>query len=213
MKSVDAHRAPQVVSRLIELLESGRRGEPRRVHLHGRPGPGMASAVDFIAREARLRGFVPVATACLSPPAGNGAALDHEDLVRLIANRHVLLIHRHTEASVARFGLAVRLVLDLGLASSRPHLILIVNTADPAADRELRLTVPRGICECAISGWVPGYADLARRVNGSVCEWEPCESESYPAYRVPGPPGQAASSGTSVGSRRVCRGRSPRLAH
>ncbi len=54
------------IAKVIELLETGRHGEPRRIQLRGRPLAAIAAAVRVIAREARLRGFIPVSTACLA---------------------------------------------------------------------------------------------------------------------------------------------------
>jgi DNA-binding NtrC family response regulator len=130
------------VSRIIELIESGRQGEPRQVRLKGRAGPDLSAALGFIAREARVRGFVPVSTACVSREDRDDAGLAFEDLVRLVRGHHVLVIHRHTGAAHDAMGQAMRLVLELSVASSRPHLLLTVDAADAATEHELCLYAP-----------------------------------------------------------------------
>ena len=130
------------INQIIELLECGRNGEPRQVQLRARPGPALAVAVQVVAREARLRGFIPLSTACLSAQRGRPPVLTDDDLGRLARDRHILIIHWPLAGAGIPAKPAVRLLLELGIASSRPHLLLGINTEHTGAEPEMRLTLP-----------------------------------------------------------------------
>ena len=130
------------MTRFVELLESGRPGEPRAVRLRAPREPVAAMALQAVAREARLRGFMPLSTACLSASRGRPAVLVADDVVRFARDRHVLLIHWPLSGGAVSDECAIRLLLDLGIASSRPHLLLGIDTMDPDAEVRLCLTVP-----------------------------------------------------------------------
>jgi DNA-binding NtrC family response regulator/tetratricopeptide (TPR) repeat protein len=136
---------PRPVTRqVVEMLETGQNGEPRCVQLEAAEGDGVETVLREIAREARLRGFVPLSTAVFAGGGGGEAWLD------LLAKRHLLVIHREprTVAPVTSLNrrLAgdnrsplVRLLLRLGAASTRPHLVLVVRSAPSAGHASIEL--------------------------------------------------------------------------
>ena len=78
-----ASPASAVIRQITEILDTGRPGWWRCLHVRAAPGVGLRSFVAVVAREARLRGFVPVAVGALGRWAG---------LARLLAGVHLLLI-------------------------------------------------------------------------------------------------------------------------
>ena len=128
-QSVEASRAIQAspasgaIRQSTEILDAGRPGWWRCLHVRAAPGVGLRSFVAVVAREARLRGFVPVAVGALGRWAG---------LARLIAGVHLQLIdevsepdEKHDQASEhERYNLA-RFVVVLGLANARPNVVLV----------------------------------------------------------------------------------------
>jgi two-component system, NtrC family, response regulator HydG len=116
---IQATRLPAIVGGLLEAGESGR---PRRINLYAPPGSGGSTALLSIAREARLRGFVPVSTAALAN--ATRPWLTVRELLPMIAERHVLILHdgRQTDASIAVVLAELLMALAPG---GRPHFVLV----------------------------------------------------------------------------------------
>jgi DNA-binding NtrC family response regulator/tetratricopeptide (TPR) repeat protein len=120
-------RPRPAVRQIVEILEACRADEPRSVTLVGPVGSGKSRALLEIAREARLRGFVPASTTLLCPTAAGSALFDPSTLAELLEGRHALIIHRagcgsHLESRFAE------LVVLLGTSRPRPRLFLIVRS-------------------------------------------------------------------------------------
>ena len=121
--AVQASHASGAIRQITEILDAGRPGWWRSLQVRAAPGVGLRSFVGVVAREARLRGFVPVAARVLARWTG---------LARLLAEVHVLLIdevperdekhdqtRKHERHDLARF------VVVLGLANARPNVVLV----------------------------------------------------------------------------------------
>ena len=115
---------PDLVARLAEVFEAGEPARPRAVRLALPPDARRLVALSQIAREARLRGYVPVNTKLLDD--GAAAGCDRDDLREVLADRHVLLIHDRTSGRPASLAL---LLVALGLSNSRPHVVALVGDA------------------------------------------------------------------------------------
>ena len=122
-RAIQASQASGAIRQITEILDAGRPGWWRCLHVRTAPGVGLRSFVAVVAREARLRGFVPVAARVLARWAG---------LARLLAGVHVLLIdevperdekhdqtRKHERHDLARF------LVVLGLANARPNVVLV----------------------------------------------------------------------------------------
>ena len=135
-RAIQASQASGAIRQITEILDAGRPGWWRCLHVRAAPGVGLRSFVAVVAREARLRGFVPVAVGALGRWAG---------LARLLAGVHLLLIdevpepgEKHDQTSQhERYDLA-RFVVVLGLANARPNVVLVArhdsSCASPVVD-------------------------------------------------------------------------------
>ncbi|RPJ71472.1 MAG: hypothetical protein EHM24_12300 [Acidobacteria bacterium] len=112
--------------RLAEVLDTGVPGRPRALQLALPPEPQQRVLLRAIARTARARGYVPLAASLLED---GSRCIPREDLFEVVAQRHVLLLHR-VGIATGEAGLALSL-LRLGLESSRPHVVLLL--FEPAA--------------------------------------------------------------------------------
>jgi transcriptional regulator with GAF, ATPase, and Fis domain len=136
-------QALRVVNQIVEWLESSRPAEVRRVRLVGQQSV-CADVLAFAAREARLRGFVPVSTACAAGSAFRTTQVAFRDLIRVITHHHVLLIDWNDDRSGRTRPEAVRLLLELGATSARPHLMLTVSASSSTPEDVLHLTSSTG---------------------------------------------------------------------
>ena len=116
------------LDRLAEVLETGQPARPRAVRIPLPVDARRVVIVRQIARAARLRGYVPVASSLLDRPAGQAG---RRELREALADRHVLLIHDPRrggrDASVALFLVA------LGVSNSRPHVVALLGDSTRAA--------------------------------------------------------------------------------
>ena len=117
---------------VLEALETGASGGPRVLALDCSNGSGAKTAFELLARESRLRGFVPVTTAALSRYAGGAGAGSATALTRLLHDRHLLVFHdgrRGQEPSnmCSRRAALVRLLAVMAKAG-RPHLVLVARS-------------------------------------------------------------------------------------
>ncbi len=135
---------------VIEALETTATGGARVLYWCGPPGSGIRSAFASFARDARIRGFVPISTDC----TGGTARRDRQRAAALAAclrHRHLVVFHdarQHVDADDLRgrrVGLS-RLIAMMAEAG-RPHLVIVARASgsEPgivfgAARRTARLT-------------------------------------------------------------------------
>lgn len=117
---------PAAVFQIVDLLENGRAGEPRVLSFSGSER-SLALSLAIVARESRLRGFVPVSAGVLSAPS----MLPRQDAVLdALEGRHLLVIdwlaHRERRCARGDREAVARFVCRLGARSARPHLLLTV---------------------------------------------------------------------------------------
>jgi hypothetical protein len=116
------------VRQIVEILEACRSEEPRSVALVGPSGSGKGRALLEIAREARLRGFVPASTGLLCPRSAGGTAdFNPSTLTDLLEGRHALIIH-HAGGGARLEDRFAELVALLGTSRPRPRLFLVVRS-------------------------------------------------------------------------------------
>ncbi len=114
-------------------------GRVRVVALRGGAGAGRTTLLEQLAREARLRGYVPVRASFLRAPAGDAGAQDvlrarggAETVAGLLAGRHLLVIddsedsedRRDSETCGRDLARLARVVVSLGIAGTRDHLVV-----------------------------------------------------------------------------------------
>jgi DNA-binding NtrC family response regulator/tetratricopeptide (TPR) repeat protein len=118
----------ELVQRLEDVLDGGVSGRPRAVRFEVQAGTVDGALRSTLARSARLRGYVPIASAVLDLARGTEAGL--ADWRDTLVGRHILLLQPadppFPAARVALF------FLSLGLSSDRPHVLL--RLADPTSD-------------------------------------------------------------------------------
>jgi DNA-binding NtrC family response regulator/tetratricopeptide (TPR) repeat protein len=127
------------VGRAANWLDEPDTSRLRELCLHGPHGSGLTTAGEWLAREARLRGFVPASAAWL---AGLSAPI-RTALVQILAHRHVVLI-QHEEI---RQDHARDLLAQFARLSSRPLVIVTLSRVprpgsallplEPLTEREL----------------------------------------------------------------------------
>ena len=114
------HPERRVEGELAELFESvGERS--RVVCVFGPPGAGKSALLVRLARSARLHGFIPFAAHLLASP-----------LSAVIGGRSVFLIDDERAAGV-------RVLADLALRSTRPHVVIHAATEDARGIPGIRL--------------------------------------------------------------------------
>jgi len=118
---------PAAVFQVVDMLENGQAGEPRAIFLTGAPAV-LRRTLGLVARESRLRGYVPLAADVVGARSGS---LDSDAVLEAVEHRHVLLLDWHdrrsSTAGAGGRGVVPRLICRLGARSSRPHLILSVH--------------------------------------------------------------------------------------
>jgi DNA-binding NtrC family response regulator len=185
-----AARARRVVGQIIEWLESGRPADVRRVCLIGQRHV-CADVLAFAAREARLRGFVPVSTACAAASASRTTPAPFRDLIRIIKRRHVLLIDWNDDPSGPTRPEAVRLLLELGAGSARPRLMLTVSARASTPGDILHLTSSTDRRpSLAVESQTEGAGSAMTRPLGRSPRANERVRESPPDYWVSSSPGQ-----------------------
>ena len=107
--------ARRATAEVIELLDAGRPGGWRQVYVRAPAGAGLVAWLDLVSREARLRGFVPVALSAFVTWPG---------LRTCLAERHLMLIDDLNEENGGQPALRAELVIHLGIANWRPNLIV-----------------------------------------------------------------------------------------
>lgn len=115
-----------LVERLAEVMDTGVSGRPRSLEWPLPRGVDARIALHAVARESRLRGYIPVQPAQWSPP---GSDPRFDEAVRLVLHgRHVLVVQH--DGAVASSRPAAGLMLALGLDSARPHVLLVLRDAE-----------------------------------------------------------------------------------
>ena len=156
------------LDQLIDVLDDDRARGPRRLTLVALPGSGVRTLFAAFAREARLRGFVPVGGSGLSSTPFDPSAVE-----RVLARRHVVVLDD-------RRGLATRssasaLLARLGPGEGRPHLVVsaVSSAPDDAAMRLRPLDAGRPPsrgrlhrCAHGRKSTRPSNARFGRRVDG-----------------------------------------------
>jgi DNA-binding NtrC family response regulator/tetratricopeptide (TPR) repeat protein len=176
-----------VVAAVLEALETGSTCGPRVIRLCGPPGTAVCDLWILLAREARLRGFVPVTTSILANSAGGRQGVPAHVVNAELRARHLVVFHdeasdadRNTTLEERRLALA-RLVPTLA-AGGRPNLVVVARrSAGDSGVSAGALQNPRTACAPAraIGGGIclPAAAEAAtpyvvgdRRGNGSPHE-------------------------------------------
>jgi len=149
--------APEAVRRVVEFLEAdGRRGI-RAVGLQAPPGSGRTSTLAAIAREGRLRGYVPVSIPLLYKDAS---------LREGLADRHLLLLDDPgTEYGSSTHGAVVGgVMLDVALSNRRCHVAVLAHGDRIPVDCALELArLPPFVLRSAaiVCGLTPRRTDAA----------------------------------------------------
>ncbi|MBM3777462.1 MAG: AAA family ATPase [Acidimicrobiia bacterium] len=138
--------APRLPAALIEALDHGAEGEPRALVIESDSPAGVETLRRGVAREARLRGYVPLSTALLP-------VLDPW-LCALLRARAIVLLHQGPEAAGAA------LLTRLASWSPRPHLLVTLEA--PASTS----WVVREAQGAYASSTTPGFEPARRAAGG-----------------------------------------------
>jgi len=114
----DAHRADAEIADFVELLECARDGAPRVYDMRANTAAAREYLTRVFAREARVRGWIPVSSGVLGELARGGRAPGWS------ADRSLVIFSRAPESSVD----AVAALMGLARRDSRPHVL--VRTVD-----------------------------------------------------------------------------------
>jgi DNA-binding NtrC family response regulator/predicted negative regulator of RcsB-dependent stress response len=116
------------VGRVVEWLENTPVGGLSCLYLAAPPMAGVTTTLGLIAREARVRGFVPVARPLLSQQI-YGLPGDPNGLSRMLTARHVMVLDNHVPLGDAESAMATgalsRLLLALGRKPTRSVLAVV----------------------------------------------------------------------------------------
>jgi DNA-binding NtrC family response regulator len=126
-----------LLQQLAEVFDGGVSGRPRRLDILVPEGAARPAVLNAVARESRLRGYVPVHPARLEALAPG--VLDAM-LASCLRGRHVLVLHDgHPLCRAA----AARLLVALGLDSDRPHVLLGLGDGSPRCPHAPASPAPR----------------------------------------------------------------------
>jgi DNA-binding NtrC family response regulator len=125
---VDLSPLPEIGA-VLEALETGATCGPRVLFFGGAPGTGVRTAWLQLAREARLRGYVPISGGCFANPSPVWATLVGPRLRRLLRGRHLVIFH-DARQSTGGASLDERQRILAGLLptlaeTGRPHLLIV----------------------------------------------------------------------------------------
>lgn len=149
----DARRA--LIERLCEVLDMGVSGRPRvlRLALGSRARNALLS---LLARECRLRGYVPVQPSRLTGHVGQALPAG---LPALLHGRHVVVLH---QGGADPWPPAARLFVWLGLDNTRPHVLLLLSEGgSPRPVAPSRGGAPLAVCAREQAGAYGATADGA----------------------------------------------------
>jgi len=122
--------ARDAVHRILGLLESEGRPGIRAVSLHAPAESGRTTTLAAIAREARLRGFVPVAIPLL---------YRDPSLLEALSDRHLLLLDRGTGHDHRTYAAIARVMLDVAVSNRRCHVAVLTRNDGVPVERALEL--------------------------------------------------------------------------
>ena len=182
------------VGQIMDFLEEPQPRCARWLQLRGPSGAGTSTALRLVAREARLRGFVPIATSLFArvDRLGCGAEII-EQVVTECAGRHVILLNdrRKEFASGAEETEEIaRCVFRLGTGISCPHLVIVSVSDDGTRSPWVALEplAPNRLL-AIIGGQFPAKRDraaLTRAVRAS-CGWPGQFLRSLGMFQDPDP--------------------------
>ncbi|HEY3384507.1 MAG TPA: sigma 54-interacting transcriptional regulator [Vicinamibacterales bacterium] len=112
-----------LLTRVTEVFDTGVSGRPRVLHVQTPEGPARVLLRRALARTARLRGYIPVSAVMAGARQEGRLATDL--CRRLLAGRHVLVIHEHSPEENSKSS--ALFFLELGLSSERPHVLLMLH--------------------------------------------------------------------------------------
>ena len=161
-----------VIRHITEVLDEGRPGSWRCLHARAAPGLSLSSLIAVTAREARLRGFVPVSVSVLTRWPG---------LSDRLADFHLLVLDEVAQGedpAAGRRDLA-RFVAALGLLNARPNVVLVVHE-DPACSSPALDSPPIGHSIQVAGPWLP--VSIQRPGGYSGTSWS--VGEEVQSYRV-----------------------------
>ncbi|MBI2834979.1 MAG: sigma 54-interacting transcriptional regulator [Acidobacteria bacterium] len=99
---------------IVEMLDNAIGGDVHHLHLAGEAGSGITTAMSLLAREARVRGYIPVCPTSLGK---------WSDLGRLLSGRAVMLFVDDSSGGATHADLA-SITVNLALHNSRPLVVL-----------------------------------------------------------------------------------------
>ncbi|MCX6552093.1 MAG: hypothetical protein NTY02_14020, partial [Acidobacteria bacterium] len=162
------------LDQLIDVLEDSRATGPRRLIVEAPAGAGVSTLLLTFAREARLRGFVPVSSRLCrdSVMSGSCARVRRSSLVGCLERRHIVVLDDRRSAPACAADreaeAAARFLAELGSADGRPHLVVNV-VAEPSAGAHVRVGPLRSdlLRRCTVAvGVAP--ADFAHTVDDAA---------------------------------------------
>jgi len=148
----------ECVERLTDVLDSGVSGRPRTVRFGSRRRVPRRLLTLALARTARLRGYVPVASAVLDRDGTD--ALEPARWRAAIDGRHVLLLRSGSRP--AESASAALFFVSLGLSSARPHVLL---------EMDERARRPAGRGPSAVREPSADYVTVPRLLPGGERAW------------------------------------------
>jgi len=156
-------RRPEL-DQLTDLLDDDRARGPRRVTVVAPPGSGLRTLFAAFAREARLRGFVPVGRETLSRFVSQ-SCIGAPGLTEAMRHRHVVVLDdQRGVAGDTAASPASALLMRIGPAQGRPHLVISAvacATAEPGLvlrpmepDALTRAVISRGVASAELDAAV-----------------------------------------------------------
>ncbi len=176
---------PEELDGVLEALETGSSCGPRVLFVAGGPGTTSSAVWLQLAREVRLRGFIPVIDRCLASGTTRGSAPIPGWVLRAISGRHLVVFHdaRREAGSLsieARRRAIFRLIPTLAEAG-RPHLLLVARHSPQSPGiclarqpesiaRRFTSRASNGSSACSIAAESPASYDVtrARRLHGLI---------------------------------------------
>jgi len=176
LATVVQHRVE--LDQIIDVLQGPCVAGPRLLTVTAPAGGGLLTLYEGLAREARLRGFIPVSSRLCADGIRWPAGLDLDGVIRLLRRRHIVVLddqrpsglstpHSRPGESLAHF------LAGLDLTEGRPHLVVTGRTDAPISEsislrplspEQLRRSVLcAGVAEATLAQAV---SDAARRSGG-----------------------------------------------
>ncbi len=133
------------ISAIAEMLHADAAQRPRVAVLWGAAGSGMMTAVHVLAREARIRGFVPIDSSMLA-----------REMLEALSGRTLLMIGR------APVSASMQHLLTVSSRSPRSHVLLLIQRSEvPGVDGLDIGRVDRDALVAAVRPWSDAIARAA----------------------------------------------------